>query len=311
MTLEEIKRLRGLLAEATKDTPLPWVHSDDFTCLWSGERRSLVAYVTDGTIGESPSNAGPFIAAFSIAAPALLDLAEEGLRARERRDFLAASMAEHEAEIRHAIATESHEGMRTFAEFKADVRSRDQTPPSHGEVEAGKADLFGAFADTVKERDGDGFWRACSGCHETNEGCSTGSYPTSTVLGCEIGSGCSECGGIGVVWTQMNERDFAAWARASLSEPSGNAGAVGLEAPALFTDASKKSPDADGWLPHTPGDPQPVADDVIVDLKRADGEVVTGDAAWTAECWNWGANVWPSQHAIIAYRIVKGETDAE
>lgn len=43
-------------------------------------------------------------------------------------------------------------------------------------------------------------WRPCTGCHETNEGHSTGDYYFSNIFGCEQGAGCSECGGLGVTW---------------------------------------------------------------------------------------------------------------
>ena len=42
-----------------------------------------------------------------------------------------------------------------------------------------------------------GWWASCSGCHETNEGVSD--WPRS-IFGCHAGSGCHECGGIGVIW---------------------------------------------------------------------------------------------------------------
>lgn len=45
---------------------------------------------------------------------------------------------------------------------------------------------------------GSGFWRSCSGCHESNEGHPTGPY--SEVFRCHLGVGCSECGGLGAVW---------------------------------------------------------------------------------------------------------------
>ncbi|MCC4618321.1 hypothetical protein LL972_20395 [Xanthomonas campestris pv. asclepiadis] len=45
---------------------------------------------------------------------------------------------------------------------------------------------------------GNGFWRACSGCHELNEGVETGPY--SAGLRCYLGTGCVECGGIGAIW---------------------------------------------------------------------------------------------------------------
>lgn len=56
-------------------------------------------------------------------------------------------------------------------------------------------------------------WRPCTGCHETNEGASTGFYPRSKLFGCEIGSGCRECGGLGVVWEH-----YPASALASMGE---------------------------------------------------------------------------------------------
>ena len=57
-----------------------------------------------------------------------------------------------------------------------------------------------AFASAVSEamQDGKGFWRSCSGCHELNEGHSTGPY--SKTFKCHIGVGCYECGGIGAIW---------------------------------------------------------------------------------------------------------------
>lgn len=46
--------------------------------------------------------------------------------------------------------------------------------------------------------EGLGFWKSCSGCHETNEGHPTG--PIHPVLRCSVGFGCTDCGGIGAVW---------------------------------------------------------------------------------------------------------------
>lgn len=53
-----------------------------------------------------------------------------------------------------------------------------------------------------------GFWHACSGCHEAEDGHETGPY--SSVLKCYTGSGCYECGGIGAVWRAgFNEVDLS------------------------------------------------------------------------------------------------------
>lgn len=59
--------------------------------------------------------------------------------------------------------------------------------------------------ETIK--DGDGFWRSCTGCHELNEGRDTGRY--SAVLGCHLGQGCRECGGIGAVWDSTDYQAMA------------------------------------------------------------------------------------------------------
>lgn len=53
-------------------------------------------------------------------------------------------------------------------------------------------------------------WISCSGCHETNEGYETGHYPYSRMFGCYVGSGCSECGGLGVVWEHWDTRILGA-----------------------------------------------------------------------------------------------------
>lgn len=58
--------------------------------------------------------------------------------------------------------------------------------------------------------EGGGAWRACSGCHELNEGHPTGEW--SDILKSHLGLGCSECGGIGAVWdntdySRVNEPD--------------------------------------------------------------------------------------------------------
>ena len=51
------------------------------------------------------------------------------------------------------------------------------------------------------------FWQTCSGCHETHEGVPTG--PVHPVLGCAVGHGCYECGGIGAVWDTTDYADLS------------------------------------------------------------------------------------------------------
>lgn len=62
---------------------------------------------------------------------------------------------------------------------------------------------FSRIKPTLAECNSEGAacgWRPCTGCHETNEGTSTGDYRFSRVFDCEQGGGCHECGGLGVVW---------------------------------------------------------------------------------------------------------------
>jgi hypothetical protein len=55
------------------------------------------------------------------------------------------------------------------------------------------------IAEVIEENGG--CWRACSGCQESDEGyVSTKYYPYDPTFKCQPGSGCSECGGIGVIW---------------------------------------------------------------------------------------------------------------
>ncbi|MDR5797205.1 hypothetical protein QCE49_27800 [Caballeronia sp. LZ008] len=49
-------------------------------------------------------------------------------------------------------------------------------------------------------QNGDGQWKSCSGCYDTEDGHPTQRYRQSTFLKCPLGSGCSECGGLGAVW---------------------------------------------------------------------------------------------------------------
>ncbi|AOK61956.1 hypothetical protein WM29_22755 [Burkholderia ubonensis] len=63
----------------------------------------------------------------------------------------------------------------------------------------------------VKEalESGHGFWRTCSGCHESEDGHPVGEYPYSDILQCDLGAGCAECGGIGAVWDSTDYEDLA------------------------------------------------------------------------------------------------------
>lgn len=174
MTLEEIKRLRALLAEATSgpwrmDTKdrigENWLIGSIIAC---GEGENEQGFFSDYIVttdniraseldGEGARADAELIAAARNALPALLDLAEEGLRAREAREAPLQELARRKAadsktslcvNCRHWHGGRSDiEGMctedaRCTVSSKWDwsckefARRRNQTPPSHGEVEA-------------------------------------------------------------------------------------------------------------------------------------------------------------------------------
>ena len=63
-------------------------------------------------------------------------------------------------------------------------------------------------------------WRPCTGCHETEDGYSVGRYPHSQVFGREVGGGCHECGGIGVVWEYYSKTSLDAMVKDVTATPS-------------------------------------------------------------------------------------------
>lgn len=92
----------------------------------------------------------------------------------------------------HLVRERAHGGLR--------IRQWDTLAdlgPGVHELYAGPAELEGV-SEVLAE--GAGFWRSCSGCHETEDGHPVGSYAYSSVLHCSLGSGCSECGGLGATW---------------------------------------------------------------------------------------------------------------
>ncbi len=85
-------------------------------------------------------------------------------------------------------------------------------------------ELSGVIA-TLDE--GNGFWRTCSGCHESNEGVPTGPY--SSILKCHLGGGCDECGGIGAIWDSTDYQAMANDMARSLGQSVDGAAAQGAQ----------------------------------------------------------------------------------
>lgn len=101
----------------------------------------------------------------------------------------------------------------TWAEFDLIVAVINALPALLASPVEIEPDIWSAIAGSVREQisDGDGFWRSCSGCFETEDGQNVHGYPHSKVFGCVLGSGCRECGGIGAVW---DTTDYGAMAKA-------------------------------------------------------------------------------------------------
>lgn len=96
--------------------------------------------------------------------------------------------------------------------------------PAEPDSRAGAEISDAAVAKAIDE-DG-GWWKSCSGCHETNEGQETGHYPYSELFRCHVGGGCIECGGLGVRWEYYSEEQYAEMEAALHPSPPTASGAV-------------------------------------------------------------------------------------
>jgi hypothetical protein len=85
--------------------------------------------------------------------------------------------------------------------------ARASLTPTAPAIPAAPVELMGVREEMEK---GSGFWSSCSGCYDTEDGHPTGPYSYSHVFGCALGSGCSECGGIGAVWDNTDYEDMVA-----------------------------------------------------------------------------------------------------
>lgn len=79
--------------------------------------------------------------------------------------------------------------------------------------------------------DGDGFWRSCSGCLELEDGQNVHGYPHSKTLGCVLGGGCRECGGLGAIWDTTDYAAMADWIGVDLSSAKPALGDSSRDAP--------------------------------------------------------------------------------
>ena len=89
------------------------------------------------------------------------------------------------------------------------ARDYEPVPPApDAAIDSTLTSLPTAVREQLEE--GAGFWRTCSGCHETSDGYNVGRYPHSATFGCTLGGGCSECGGIGAIWDNADYETISA-----------------------------------------------------------------------------------------------------
>lgn len=107
--------------------------------------------------------------------------------------------------------------------IRSDVRVRafgQSADARNGEGVALPMELRG-IAEAVAS--GKGFWTPCTGCYDTEDGRPTQKYAHSAAFGCEMGCGCSECGGLGVVWDDTDYEEMARFMADNEAAPAAQA----------------------------------------------------------------------------------------
>jgi hypothetical protein len=121
--------------------------------------------------------------------------------------------------IRYALSSGDCDDDPVVQAFARHRRTTEARIEELAEALSDKPDaLIDGLADRIKyvfEFNGCGFWRTCSGCYESEDGYPNGIYPHSNVLGCTLGAGCSECGGLGATY---DPADYEEMAREMLAE---------------------------------------------------------------------------------------------
>lgn len=123
----------------------------------------------------------------------------------DAEELNAEAFSKYQAHTSAAVAAERD---RMESAWRASEEARSELQAAAAAVQAAVVpeDKIAIELQGVQENisKGYGFWSTCSGCHETEDGHSAGAYPYSKLFKCELGSGCSECGGIGAIWDINN-----------------------------------------------------------------------------------------------------------
>lgn len=124
-------------------------------------------------------------------------------------DFLRGNPAGQERALREALeriavlAQKAHGDIRrhaAIADIKVIAAETLAALPHQPATDEGEGEWLTKRVAEVVAEDG-GCWSACSGCQESVDGyVSSRDYPYSRIFKCQPGSGCRECGGLGVIW---------------------------------------------------------------------------------------------------------------
>jgi hypothetical protein len=119
---------------------------------------------------------------------------------------------EHVEALREVFPAARNRNIALLVEFAQEVASQPSPPVTTREADDALAlselALLKAGIDH-EAAEQSGSWHTCSGCYDTEDGHPTQRYPYSTTFGCDLGNGCSECGGLGVVWDNTDYADMA------------------------------------------------------------------------------------------------------
>lgn len=94
-------------------------------------------------------------------------------------------------------------GLQLLCDWQDRARAADKAEKRDLEPAAEELQKTSAGVAAVVEESG-GYWHACSGCYETEDGHPSQNYPHSRIFACQVGAGCSECGGLGAVWDDLS-----------------------------------------------------------------------------------------------------------
>ena len=169
----------------------------------------------------------------------------EGLQERALREVLDAACDGLVDEVAGMIGADQRQRIAlSYAEAEMRNRLASLSLPQQAVTDEGETAWLTRRVAEVVEEDG-GCWTACSGCQESVDGyVSSKYYPYSRLFKCQPGSGCRECGGLGVIW---QDGEFLAGYGEVLSTPTSQPPAAETRRGAAIAAVAKIEMDREGY----------------------------------------------------------------